>query len=301
MATTVSGSAFEFSLESTGGLWRWNVVSKNISGAGVFYEVSDVDSPWGPLFQTQIPIPADVVQAMADGIVDIKQQLAPLFVLGEPSETSFFVTLAEGDPGSVVADIGFFNGGAFGSSLTATSTPSVPWLRSEPGQVGSLGRSDSSAFSVTLLTGSLLASGSPYLGVVNIQDNRVPSTLIPVAFSVTVLPRPVIASSPSSVDFTWYQLTSTGTGPFSVSVANSGPPSSIMDWTSAHLHGTSPWLAVTPDHGGPLASGASSTVQLSLNPACIPSVPGVYRDKVRFSSPNAVNGYVDVSVSLTVQ
>lgn len=298
--STVSGSAFEFSLESTGGLWRWKVVSQNIYGAGVFYEVVGVETPWGSLYQTAIPIPADVVTAMAAAIVDIQQQLAPLLVLQNPSQNSFVVTVTEGDPSSVVATVPFYNGGAFGSSLTATSTPSAPWLKSDPGQVGSLGKNDQGQFVVTLLTGSLLASGSPYLAVVNLQDNHLPSTLIPLAFSVTVLPRPTVAVDQTALVFSWYQSTSSGDGPLTVSVSNSGPPNSILDWESGHLHGNSAWFSSSPTSGGPLSSGGSDAVQVSLVPARIPSVPGSYVDVLRFSSPNASNGYVDVSVTLNV-
>ena len=297
--TTVSGSAFEFSLESTGGLWRWKVVSQNISGAGVSYEVSYIDTPWGPLYQTAIPVPADVIQAMAQGIVEMQQQLSPLLALLSPSQVSFVVVITEGDPNLVVADVPFFNAGAFGSSLTATAAPSAPWLRADPGQVAGLGKNDQGEFTITLLTGSLAANASPYLAVVNLQDNRVPSTLISLAFSVSVLPRPAIAVDQTDLSFTWYQSTSSGDGPFTVHVSNAGPPSSSMDWIAALLN-ASRWLSFTPASGGPLASSASQAVFLSLNPSCIPPTPGTYVDKLRFSSPSASNGYVDVQVSLNI-
>lgn len=297
--TIVSGSAFEFSLESTGGLWRWKTVAQNVSGAGVSYEVRDIDTPWGSLFRTAIPIPADVVQAMSQGIVEMQQQLAPQLALVDPSSTSFVVVITEGDPNLVVAEVPFFNAGAFGSSMTATAAPGAPWLRADPGQVAGLGRNDQGEFTITLLTGSLVAASTPYLAAVNLQDNKVPSTLIPLTFSVSVLPRPVISVSPSDVVFNWYQSTSSGDGPMSVSVSNSGPPSSSMDWAAALLN-ASGWLAVNPASGGPLASTASESVSLSLNPACIPPMPGTYSDKLRFSSPSASNCYVDVTVTLNV-
>jgi hypothetical protein len=297
--TTVSGSAFEFSLESTGGLWRWKVVSQNVSGAGVSYEVSCIDTPWGPLYQTAIPVPADVIQAMAQGIVEVQQQLSPLLALLNPSQVSFVVVITEGDPNLVVADVPFFNAGAFGSSLTATATPSAAWLRADPGQVAGLGKNDQGEFTVTLFTGSLAANASPYLAVVNLQDNRVPSTLISLAFSVSVLPRPVIAVDQTDLSFTWYQTTSSGDGPFTVHVLNSGPPSSSMGWAAALLN-ASRWLSFTPASGGPLSSSASQSVSLSLNPSCVPASPGIYVDRLRFSSPTSSNGYVDVQITLNI-
>ncbi len=298
--TTVSGSAFKFSQESTGGLWRWKVVSQNIFGAGVSYQVVCIDTPWGSLYQTAIPVPADVVQAMAQGIADMQSQLSPLLCLVDPSQVSFSIVMTEGDPNMVAAEIPFFNAGAFGSSLTATATPGAPWLRAEPGQIGGLGKNDQGEFTITLLTGSLTAASTPYLATVNLQDNRVPATLIPITFSVSVLPRPVIAVDAIDLVFTWYQSTSTGDGPFTVHVSNAGPPSSTMDWTAGHLAGSSPWFSVVPSSGGPLGQSDSEAVQASLVPSRIPSVPGAYMDKIRFSCPDASNGYVDVSVTLNV-
>jgi hypothetical protein len=296
---TVSGSGFDFSLESTGGLWRWRVLSQNVSGAGVSYEIVCIDTPWGSLYQTAIPIPADVIQAMAQGVVDMQQQLSPLLALVTPAQVSFVIVITEGDPNLVVANIPFFNAGAFGSSLTATATPGAPWLRADPGQVAGLGKNDQGEFTITLLTGSLTSSGTPYIAVVNLQDNRAPSTLISLAFSVSVLPRPIIAVDQPSVSFNWYQTTATGDGPFTVNVSNAGPSSSSMDWAAAAIN-CSRWLSVLPDSGGPLSSSASQAVQFSLVSGFIPPIPGTYSEKVRFSSPSASNGYVDVQVTLNI-
>lgn len=298
--TVVSGSGFQFSVDSTGGTWSWTVVSRSIPGVGVFYDVVDLQTPWGPISQTAIPIPSDVILAVAETVVQIQQQLAPQLVLPPPATTTFFITITEGDPNSVVAEIPVANQGAFGSSMTVSATPSAPWLKATPAVVQGLGKNDQAVVSVTLLAASLLFSGSPYIAVVNLQDNRTPPTLVPVAFQVTVLPRPVIAASSPSVAFVWYQSSSSGSGPFSVDISNAGPAGSVLDWTAAKLQNISPWLAFSPSSGGPLSPPSSDSVQFSLVSAGVPTLPGTYVETVRFSSPNAQNGYVDVSVSLVV-
>ncbi|MFA5202933.1 MAG: hypothetical protein WC708_00770 [Lentisphaeria bacterium] len=298
--TTVSGSGFEFSIESTGGAWSWAVVSKTIPGVGPFYEVHSIRTPWGSLCQTAIPIPAEVITGMADSIAQIQQQLSPLLALVNPSEISFVISITEGDPNQIIANIPFTNTGSFGSSLTATATPNVPWLKANPGYIGGIGRNEQASFSVTLITGTLLQSGSPYLGVLNLQDNRNPPTVIPIAFSISVLPRPVIAAAPTSINFVWYGSSHTGSGPFTVAISNSGPVNSILNWSASKVQNNSSWLSVVPATGGPLASGASQDVQFSLVSACVPYNPGVYTETVRFSSPNASNHYVDVVVTLTI-
>lgn len=296
----VSGSGFQFSVNSTGGVWSWSVVSRSIPGAGVFYEIHDFRTPWGPLAQAAIPIPSDVIISIADTVSEVQQQLSPQLSLAPPSQSSFTVVITEGDPNQLVAEVPVVNSGAFGSVMVVSATPSVPWLKPDPGVIQGLGKNDVAAFGFTLLTGSLLASGSPYLGVVNLQDNRNPPGVVPLAFQVSVLPRPVIGVSPSSVQFLWYQSTSSATGPFSVSVANTGPAGSVLNWTAAKLQNTSPWLSLSATSGGPLASGSSQSVSLSVFTPGVPALPGTYSDSVRFSSPNAQNGYVDVAVSLVV-
>jgi hypothetical protein len=153
---------------------------------------------------------------------------------------------------------------------------------------------------VTLISGTLVQTGSPYLGVLNLQDNRNPPTVIPIVFSISVLPRPIIAAAPSPIGFVWYGSSHTGSGPFTVSVSNSGPANSILNWSALKVQNNSSWLAITPSTGGPLASGGSQDVQLSLVPACVPYNPGTYTETIRFSSPNASNYYVDVPITLTV-
>lgn len=300
MAASVQGGGFDFSIPSVGGTWSWRVRAVNVQGAGQSYELVDINTPYGPLVQTMIPLPGDVVLGMADSLSQLQQQLAPLLALLDPSQTSFSAIIVEGQPNLEIASFLVLNAGSFGSFMTVTATPSAPWLKVEPPSMAGLERNEQGTFSVVLLTGSLLESASPYLATVRLQDNRVPATVIDLSFTVTVLPRPVVAVSPLVVNFTHYLSTSSSTGPVTVTVQNAGPANSSLTWSMARVHNTSPWLAFSPSSGGPLASGATQDSVFSVVPSGLPTVPGTYSDQVRVSSPTASNGFVDVQVFLTV-
>jgi hypothetical protein len=92
-----AGGGFSFSLNSIGGTWRWTVFASNLSNPGLLYQVQDISTPYGPMNVAMIPLPADVVQAMAQSITDVKNQLKPLMTLVS-SQTSFSVGVTEGDP-----------------------------------------------------------------------------------------------------------------------------------------------------------------------------------------------------------
>lgn len=297
--STVAGSCVNFSVESTGGTWSWSVVSRNIQGVGPQYEVIDINTPWGPLFQTAIPLPGDVVTAMGDSLTGVLNQTAPLLALLAWEPTDYVLTITEGDPNQSVADLLFQNVGAFGSYLIASASSSVPWLSPQPGQVGGLGKNQQGMTAVTLITGTLLESGSPYSGIINLQDNRTPPTLIPITFSVTVLPQPVISVAPATLSFVYYQGADSVTGPFNFDVSNSGPASSLLSWSATKVNSAA-WLSLSPTSGGPLASGSSDTVTATVDKTLVPALTGVYNETIQVASPNASNSPVDVSVELTV-
>jgi hypothetical protein len=296
----VQGGGFIFQKTSIGGIWRWAIRANNIQGGGQLYELTDINTPYGPLIQTAIPIPGDIITSMAESLSEIQQQLSPLVALIDPSINAYNITIVEGDSNKSVANIGIFNAGAFGSFLTVISTPSVPWLRSSPVSIPGLGKNQSDYFNVTLLTASLFESDSPYLGTVHLQDNRIPATQISLDFIINVLPRPIIAISPPLVNLVYFLSTSSGSSPATVSIQNAGPANSILNWLASKVHNTSPWLTVSPVNGGPLVSSESGDAVFSINPSGIPSTPGLYKDSVRVSSPTASNGFVDIQVELNV-
>lgn len=299
MGTIVSGGGFDFQVESVYGSWSWRVRTNNLQGVGQLYEVTNVTTPFGPLFNTQIPIPGDVIAAMAQSILDLQNQLSPFLYVVPPSALSFNLLITEGDPNQAIGITEIQNAGDFGSFMTATATSSVSWLSATPGFVQGIGKNEKAEFSLSLLTATLLESGSPYSGVINLQDNRNPPTVIPVTVTVTVLPRPVISVTPAQIDLTYIVLTSTPGGSQSITIENAGPVGSILNFDVAKVSGGSTWLDITPTSGGPLESGNTDQITFSIVVSKAPSAPTVLQETVRISSSNASNNPVDIIVRLT--
>lgn len=300
MPANVSGGSFQFDVASVGGRWSWGVRANNVQGAGQLYEVHDVQSPYGPIERVAFPIPGDVILEMAASVQSVQGQLAPLLALVTPGVVSFSITIVEGDPNQNVATVPFQNVGNFGSFMTVTGTPGVPWLQVNPASVAGVAKNAQGAMTVTLLTSSLLSASSPYQGTVSLQDNRTVPTVITLTFNVVVLPRPAIAVSPASIALSWFLSTSSPGPSVTLAVSNSGPAGSLLNWTAARLHNTSPWLSFLPSSGGPLAPAASSNVTCGLLAGQVPQVAGTYTDTLRISSTNASNSPMDVPVILTV-
>jgi hypothetical protein len=300
MGTNVSSSSVGFSLSSVGGTWSWTVRSNNVYGGSQLYQVDEILTPWGRLSDVESPIPADVVEAMAASISDLRGQLAPLLSLVQ-GVSSFNVTVTEGDSVSSAASVLVQNSGAFGSFMTATGTPSAPWLSVDPSSLSGVPRGGQGTFNVRVIPSTLLSNSSPYVGTVNLQDNRTPSTVIPLTFVVTVLPKPAISLSVTDVTFTFSLSTMTsGMSTGTVTVTNAGPPNSLLNFTVGKLNNCSPWLVVSPTSGGPLAVGGSSDLSLSLTTANVPGIPGVYTETVQVSSTTASNSPKTFTVQLVV-
>lgn len=300
MALFVQGGGFEFNIPSVGGTWSWRVLANNQQGVGQLFQVTEINTPYGPLVNAQIPLPGDVVTAMADSLVQVQQQLSPLLALVQPAQTSFTVTITEGDPNSAVGTVSVQNAGAFGSFMSVTATLSVPWLQASPASFQGLGRNEQATFNISILAASLLSSASPYSGTIVLQDDRNPPTAISIIVNVVVLPRPVIAATPVQINLTFVLSTNTPGSSQQLQVMNSGPLSSVLNFTLAKLNNASPWLNFVPSSGGPLAPLASSLVTFSIVTAGVPRTPGTYKEKVRISSLNAANSPVDIDVNLVV-
>ena len=296
---SVKSTEVGFVQESIGGQWSWNVQASNVFGGGHLFQVTDVITPYGPLLDVEVPIPADVICAMADSITDVQDQLAPLLKLVSPATSILSAVIVEGDSNLDLGDVEVQNVGAFGSFMRVTATPSVPWLTVSPSTVGGLARNEKAVIGSTLLTPTLLSSESPYQGVINLQDNRNVPTVVPVTVTVTVNPRPAIGVSPTALIFNYILSTSTPSGAQSLDVENAGPANSSLEFSVASVS-NSGWLSFTPASGGPLGPGASDTVSVSLDTSGVPLTPGVYTDTVRIISGNASNSPVEVPVTLNV-
>ena len=297
---TVAGSKFGFSKQSIGGTWSWSVQADNTLGVGQLFQFVDILTPYGPLFQVEIPLPADIVEEMYESLLEVRAQLAPLMALVQPTSAPFNIIIVEGDPNEAVGLVDVQNVGAFGSFMSTTATPDSAWLSADPSIVQGIGKNQTARFNISLLTATLLASGSPYNGNVNLQDNRDPPTVIPVVVTVTVLPRPIIGVSPAQLGFTHVLSTGVPSGAQAITVENTGPVQSSLEFTAAVVGGAA-WLALVPTSGGPLDPAQTAQVTASLVTSGIPLAPGTYMDTIRISSTTASNSPVDIPVTLTVQ
>ena len=294
----VSGGCTEFKIQSIGGWWSWKVENNNIQGQGQFYQINYIDTPYGPYANTLIPIPGDVILAMADSLSEIQQQLAPLLSVLSP--VSYNITVTEGDVSSVVTSLSFQNTGAFGSYMTVTATPSVNWLRTNPTYATGIGKNEQSSFEVIINPALLTAAQSPVIGVINLQDNRVPPTTIPVNFSITINPRPVLSVSPINLTFSYNLTTHISSGSQQVTIQNAGPINSTLNFALSSVQNTSPWLVIVPVSGGPLLSGQSDIITFGLDVSKLPISPGVYSDIIRVVSYTASNSPIDIAINLQV-
>lgn len=298
MGTNVRGGGFTFDVCSTGGLWRWDVTASNVQNGGQFYQVENIRSPFGALANTDMPIPGEVVTAMAESLASLQQQLQPRVSI--LSGSAFDITVTEGDAVVGVGAIQFANVGAFGSFMTVTASPNSPWLSVDPPSVAGIDKNGSGQISVRADPRILLATSSPYLGYVNVQDNASPPTLIPVPVSVTVLPRPTIGVSSDSVALAFYLSSGVPGGTASVVITNTGPLTSSLSFTVAKVQNQSPWLSLAPASGSSVPSGGTVSMTLTVVSDQVPRLPGVYTEILRVASPNASNSPVEITVSLTV-
>jgi len=299
MATVISGTSIEFSQSSVGGTWSWKVRANNLRVAGQLYEVIDVMTPYGPLTVAAIPLPGDIVAAMAASIVDVQAQFAPHMILAQGS-TSFSIVITEGDPNSEIGEASVYNGGAFGSFMAVVATPGAAWLGVSPSSYQDIGKNERATFDISLLSATLLSADSPYSGVVNLQDNRVPPTNMPFTISVTVLPRPIIGYSPSAITLSFMASTGVPGGSQQLTISNIGPVLSSLEFSLIKVN-NSPWFTLTPVSGGPLAPAQTEIITLSVvTSGANGLLPGTYTDKLRIISRNASNSPVDVDISLIV-
>lgn len=295
---TVSGGGFLFERTSVGGKWYWTVRANNVQGVGQSYQVVDIQTPFGKMTDASIPLPGDVVTAMAESIAEMQSQLSPRVasVTGQP--TSYSLTVTEGDPATALTELEFINSGAFGSFMDMSATSSAPWL-SPSGPVRGIGKNQTGRISLRVLPQSLLATDSPYTATVYVQDNSPSPNVVPVTVTVTVLPRPTISVASSLVTLTYSLGTQTGESQ-QLSVTNSGPTGSILSALIAKVQNLSPWLAVSPSSVGPLDSLDSDTIDFTLVPSSVPQIPGTYTEVVAISSRQATISPVNLTVSLTV-
>ena len=301
MGASVASGGFRFEQVSVGGTWYWTISADNILSSTQQFYLKDIQTPFGRYTDgVDVPIPGDVVLAMASSLSQFQQQLAPLLALAPGQQTVYNVTATQGDPASQVGTVIVLNSGAFGSFMTATASPSVPWLSASPTVIPGIGQNQNGQFNIILDPTVLQTQSTPFVGVINLQDNRTPPTLIPITFNVTILPQPIIGVNSPCFNFSWTLLTAANSGVQQLVVTNNGPATSVLNFTVAKVQNCNSWLEFSPTYANGLNSGSSATITFTLNSGAIPQLPGEYFETILISSQNASNSPVAVQVTLCV-
>lgn len=298
MSIFISGGGFDYEVNSVGGKWKWRVVANNIANSGQFYYVDAVNTPFGPLNVVASPIPSEVIDAMYSSLNTFKTQLTPQLFLVSPASVNF--TVSEGDSINEIGLINFTNTGALGSFLSASATPSANWLLVNPTSVLGIGKNQAASTNVRVNPATLLSSNSPYAAVVNLQDLNNPLVVIPVTYSITVLPRPTIGTSSATVSFTYNIASNAGSAPVTINISNTGPLTSLLNAFLSKIQNNSPWLSFTPSSLGPLPSATSTPITFSLVTSGVTKITGTYTETISVSSVNATNSPLIITVNLVV-
>ena len=292
-----STGRFGFTQTSVDGVWSWSVVVQNMTYVGQYFYVSDITTPFGTIDVVDSPIPSDVIIAMHESLSAVSDQLVPSITL---SSAPIVSTAVEGDQTSIIGSVVITNSGALGSMLSVSASVSVPWLSTTPVLVTGVGVGQTASFSVVADPSDLIPANSPYSGVITIQDVSRPLSHVDVNVTLNVLPAPIISALPASIELT-YDLSDCSPGPDVVlTVENSGPALSIMSFSIAKVLDRSPWLSISPISGGPIDSGDSLPVTMSVIEHLVPQTVGIYSDTLVITSQTATNSPFYVPVTLTV-
>lgn len=286
---------FEHSLPE--GKWRWTT-RLDVSKSNPEYSIRDIVSPFG-LLRDSIPLPGAVVEAMAESIEELQANFSPNILVGPPTSLSFEVD--EGRGFSASQSVIITNDGVYGSILGVTITSSASYVRSVPANIGNLSINESGQFDVDVDSTDLLAVNSPYNESLTIQDPGATNSPQAVPVVIVVRPKAEITCTPLLLTFT---VTKPLVGDFpaiapqTFSVQNTGPATSVLEYTVSQLTGLASWLTGIVPSSGTLASGASENVEVTVAP---PSnlLQGTYTETLRVAGFSS-NSQVDVEIQLVV-
>jgi hypothetical protein len=298
LAANIQFQDYQFKSQTVLGLWRWTT-RMDVSQPSPAYEIRDVSSPWG-LLRDSVPIPGDIVMAMAESIAELKQAFAPSILLGPPSALNF--VLDEGRGFGEAQQVQITNGGVYGSLLSTSLTTSATYIRVAPDKLGNIAFSESGVFNVLVDSTNLLAVNSPYAATVVLQDPNATNTPQTLPVTVTVRPKANIDASPANIAF--IAVSPGGGGPFppipsqQIVIQNTGPVGSVLNYQVQKLTGQSEWLVSFAPVTGTLVSSATQVLTVVAQPPA-GMLPGVYTETLRISG-YSLNSYQDVTVQLVV-
>jgi hypothetical protein len=296
LASNLQSQDYRYKFQTLSGYWSW-VTRLDTSQAQPKFEVRDVISPFG-LLRDSVPIPGDVVQAMADSIGEIQQAFAPS-ILAFPTSLTF--TVDEGRGFSEAQQVQISNNGVYGSLLSASFTTTDAYLRVSPSSLGGLSFNEGGVVDLTVDSTSLTNANSPYAASVTIQDAAATNSPVVISVAVVVRPKANILVAPTSLNFTVIKPL---TGDFppvpsqSFILTNTGPASSLLNYLIQRLIGCSEWLVDVSPYTGTLTGGSSQSVLVTVAPPSNMGT-GTYTETLRVSG-YSDNSYQDVTVTLTI-
>jgi len=286
---------YQYQVVLINGAWKWTT-RVDVSQAVVIVQVRDIITPYG-LLRDSVPIPGEVVQAMADSITEVRQAYTPSILLN-PVNLDFIVD--EGRGVSAAKSVLVTNNGILGSLLATTITSSVSYVFSLPANVDGLVAHASGSFDVSVDSANLLAVGSPYAANLTVQDVNATNNPQIIPVGVIVRPKAIISVAPTSLQF---NVAAPLTGDFppipsqQILLTNSGPATSVLDFQIRKLIGV-PWLVSYSPVFGSLNGAASQPITIVVSPPSFMGV-GVYTETLRVTG-YSTNMSVDITVTLNI-
>lgn len=286
---------YQFEVILTNGRWKWTTrvdVSKSLATT----LIRDVITPYGLLRDT-IPIPGEVVQAMADSITEVQQSYTPSILL---SPTALIFVLDEGRGVSATQSVQIMNNGIFGSLLGVSITSSVPFVFSIPANVSGLAANESGSFDVSADSLNLLSLGSPYSALLTVQGAQATNSPQVIPVNIVVRPKAVISTSVANLTFNVVAPLSGSFPPIpsqQFMLTNTGDPTSVLDYQIRKLVGV-PWIVSVAPVYGSLNGGGGQPITIVVAPPAGTS-PGTYTETLRITGYSS-NLTLDVLVTLNI-
>lgn len=286
---------YQFAVTLTSGTWKW-VTRIDVSQAVATTQIRDVITPFG-LLRDSIPVPGEVVQAMADSITQVQQAYTPSILLN-PVLLDFVVD--EGRGVSSAKSVQLTNNGVLGSLLATTITSSAPYMFPMPANVNGLVANASGTFEVSVDSTNLLSVGSPYVASLTVQGPGAPNSPQTIPVNITVRPKATISPSPASMLF---NVSAPLTGSFppipsqQLLLSNSGPSTSVLDYQIRKLIGV-PWLVSFAPVYGSINGGGAQAITVVVAPTDGMG-PGTYTETLRITGYSS-NMTEDVTVTLNI-
>jgi hypothetical protein len=283
MTNRVLGGGFEFSVNATGGEWRWKVVTNNSAGASQKYQITDIRSPFGDMRSSDIPIPDSVLDSIHESLNTFREQLRPELLVTTP--TNIPIYSSEGSPEVLLSPVMFTNTGALGSVMDVFVTSDVYWLSPVTGFVRGIGKNGMASVQATVHSDTLYSVGSPYVGTLSLSHTG-SDQVVNIIYTVYLSPKPEITLDTAVLNFVYDISSDLASADISINVMNTGLPDSMLSLSVLKSINNSPWLIITGGEMENIPSGYSQTVMFSIDKSMVTKRPGYYQESLLFKATN---------------